>query len=191
MLTQKPSPYTYTALSLDLMAALKVRNGENGIKFNLDQNGKNYPTFNVDIRRLTYPAKASTPVGNTKHGVWMAGFKEKELIKWDKKNDANKTDNDLTEHLAHTVFRIVTFVVSPAHAQSKPWNGLNFFLIFKTFPLSSNHLSYSSTTTAQLKGKETNTGIASMVIVLISWKKLERTYNSTTPYEMYRMGMDT
>jgi len=98
-------------INLDLMGALKSVNNENGIgPFQLEKNGKNYPKFNMIIRRLQYSPKTPEPRAE-KVGTWIGGFGEKDSVRFD-------NGKDLQNHLAHTVFRIVTFVVSHSVVRS-------------------------------------------------------------------------
>lgn len=98
--------FTYPPINLDLMAAFAKAGKENAMgPFQLDGNGKNYPTFKMVMKRLEYMKETAPPKVNEKIGVWEAGFGESRLITYE-------SGKDLIPHLAHTVFRIVTYVVS-------------------------------------------------------------------------------
>ena len=94
-------------LSLDLYDALKNISKDNMIPYELSaqENGKNYPKFDMKIERFVWGENKQTPQEKKEVGVWKSGFEEKDAIHY--------VDGlDLIDHLAHTVFRIVTVVVS-------------------------------------------------------------------------------
>ncbi|CAG7815216.1 unnamed protein product, partial [Allacma fusca] len=94
-------------LNLKLYDALRNASKDNMIAFELnDENGKNFPLFKMRIQRLTFDNNQKTPKTNVNVGYWQSGFKEKEAITFE-------NGLDLVEHLAHTVFRIVTVVQPP------------------------------------------------------------------------------
>lgn len=83
--------------------------GENLIgPFHLDPEktvGKSHANFQMDIHRLVFKENTQEPESNQVLGTWTTGFTEKDLI------NTKGFDQQWTDHIALTVFRIVTVVV--------------------------------------------------------------------------------
>lgn len=67
--------------------------------------GKSHVDLTMTIQRLVFKPNTQDPISNVELGTWKAGYGEKELI------TTNGKDEQWKEHIALTVFRIVTVVV--------------------------------------------------------------------------------
>lgn len=93
-------------LKLNLLDVFKTVGKDNILgEFKFEGPGKNYPQFKMNIERLVFNKEQAEPSTREEIGKWEAGFGEEELITFNE-------NKDLKNHVALTVFRIVTVVVS-------------------------------------------------------------------------------
>ena len=101
----KTNNNVYPPISLNLFEAFKAAGSENIMgPFHLLKNGRNYPNFKMEIKRLLFDNRTAIPKEIQPIGVWNAGIDENNLLDI-------PTGKNLSAHKAETVFRIVTVEV--------------------------------------------------------------------------------
>jgi len=74
------------------------------LSYHLRYNGQNYPSFTMQIQRLTFQANNGDPVKNENIGIWRSGIGGKDLFEF-------AHGKDMKANKAINVYRIVTVVV--------------------------------------------------------------------------------